>query len=291
MSRKRRSWLLIGVVMTFIVVIRATTSHPIQPTEYFDASQPMVIAHQGGDGLRPSNTLEAFQHAVELGVDVLEMDVHASSDGVLVLMHDATVDRTTNGTGRISELALPALKALDAGYDWPYSGSVWPYRGKGVEIPTLDEILRRFPDMRFNIEIKQAEPSIAQELCATLQQFGVASRSLVAAFDRGPMVEFREYCPDVATTAFELEVVWFVAHQKLRLMKLYQPIAHAMQLPAEVWGIDLTNATLLAAARERGMHVDFWTINDPVQMRVLIDKGVGGIITDRPDELLAILGR
>ena len=99
MSRKARNWVLILIVMMFIIVIRATTSSPIQPTAYFDVPQPMVIAHQGGDGLRPGNTLVAFQYAVELGVDVLEMDVHASSDGILVLMHDTTVDRTTNGIG------------------------------------------------------------------------------------------------------------------------------------------------------------------------------------------------
>ncbi|MCZ6640908.1 MAG: glycerophosphodiester phosphodiesterase, partial [Gammaproteobacteria bacterium] len=270
MGRKSRNWILIGVVMTFIVVIRATTSFPIQPTDYFAVPQPMVIAHQGGDGLRPGNTLAAFEHAVELGVDVLEMDVHASSDGVLVLMHDTTLDRTTNGTGLISELTLRVLKALDAGYHWPHSGTAWPYRDKGITIPTLDEVFRRFPDMRFNIEIKQAEPSIAQELCAMVQQYGLGSRTLVAAFERAPMIEFREYCPKVATTAFELEVVWFVAHQKLRLTKLYQPVAHAMQLPREAWGLDLSNPTLLAAANERGMHVDVWTVNDPVQMRILI---------------------
>ncbi|TDJ23065.1 MAG: glycerophosphodiester phosphodiesterase [Gammaproteobacteria bacterium] len=291
MSRKARNWVLILIVMMFIIVIRATTSSPIQPTAYFDVPQPMVIAHQGGDGLRPGNTLVAFQYAVELGVDVLEMDVHASSDGILVLMHDTTVDRTTNGTGPISELTLLNLKELDAGYHWPYSGDVWPYRDKGVNIPTLDEVLRRFPDMRFNIEIKQTEPSIAEELCAMLQQFGLGPRTLVAAYERAPIIEFRENCPNVATTAFDLEVVWFVAYQKLRLTKLYHPVAHAMQLPPESLGIDLTSSTFLAAANERGMHVDIWTVNDPGRMRLLIDKGVGGIITDRPDEMLAILGR
>ena len=128
----------------------------------------MVIAHQGGEWLRPSNTLVAFDHAVELGVDVLEMDIHQTQDGVIVLMHDATVDRTTDGSGAIKEMSFAEIRELDAGYYWTDDdGATYPYRGQGIQVPTLEELFQRYPDMRMNIEIKQETPSMVRPFCTT----------------------------------------------------------------------------------------------------------------------------
>ena len=121
-----------------------------------------MIAHQGGDGLWPGNTLYAFEQAAALGVDVLEMDLHITKDGVLVINHDETVDRTTDGTGTIEDMTLAELKALDAGYDWSKDGGqTFPYRGMGLTIPTLEEIFQTFPEYHMTIEIKKTTGSMA----------------------------------------------------------------------------------------------------------------------------------
>ena len=122
---------------------------------FLAGGNPLVMAHRGGQGLWPPNTLFAFERAVEMGADILEMDIHASADGVLIVHHDDTVDRTTNGSGAIRDHTLTELKELDAGYHWSADGGeTYPFRGKGMRIPTLEEVLEAFPKTRLNIDIK-----------------------------------------------------------------------------------------------------------------------------------------
>ncbi len=130
---------------------------------YVGATRTLVIAHQGGDGVWPGDTMFAFEKAVEIGSDVLEKDAHITKDGQIVLMHDEEVDRTTDGTGLIEELTLDEIKNLDAAYDWTIDdGKTFPYRGQGIQVPTLDEVFQRFPNMRYVIEIKQTQNPIDQ---------------------------------------------------------------------------------------------------------------------------------
>lgn len=291
MTARRRNWLLIFVVMVFIVVLRTFTGPVRADTDYFDTRKPQIIAHQGGNLLRPGNTMLAFNHARSLGVDVLEMDAHTAATGEVVLMHDDTVDRTTDGSGALIGMGLDQIKALDAAYHWPFDGDSTPYRGKGVRVPTLAEVLERFPGMPLNIEIKQETPSMAQPLCTLLRAHCAERRVLVASFHRGAMLEFRETCPEVATSAFSGEVTLFLVHQKLGLASLYKPEAHALQLPAERFGIDLHAESIMRAAAQRRMHFDAWTINDEVSLERLFVQGVGGVITDRPDLAVAVRQR
>ena len=288
MTARRRNWLLIFVVLLFIVVLRATTGPEPPPTEYFDTRKPQVIAHQGGNLLRPGNTLLAFGHAMQLGVDVLEMDLHTAATGEVVVIHDTTVDRTTEGSGAVNSLSLSDLQALDAGYHWPFEGEARPYRSKGVRIPTFDAVLKRFPAMRFNVEIKQEEPDMSGAVCSVIRTHGAEHRVLVASFLRGAMLAFREVCPEVATSAFSGEVTAFLVHQKVGLASIYRPAANALQLPAERYGFDLHAPGVIGTAIDRGMHFDAWTVNEPQRMRELFARGVTGVITDRPDLALEI---
>ena len=291
MTRRSRFWVLILVAFVFVLGIRAVTSEPLVPHPYFDIDTPIAIAHQGGDGLRPGNTLLAFQQAALLEVDALEMDVHSTRDGVLVVNHDATVDRTTNGSGAINEMSFDQLQNLDAAYRWPYEGDAAPYRGTGVRIPRLRDVLTRFRDFRFVIEIKQREPAISGDLCLLISELELTERAVVASFHTDALADFRERCPRVATSAYPSEVVWFLIYQKLGLISLLHPEAHALQLPMERYGISLAETDVFEDAASRGMHVDIWTINDPETMADLARKGVGGIITDRPDLLMEVLRR
>ena len=207
MRRLLRALLVIVVIVAAVLVAAALLTPPAPEFPFFESDRPMVIAHQGGEGLRPSNTLIAFENAVALGVDVLEMDVHSTNDGVLVLIHDDTVDRTTDGTGRVNDFTLAELQQLDAGEYWTADdGATTPYRGQGVRIPTLDEVLTAFPQMKFNIEIKQIEPSIASSLCEALRAHDLTDRALIASFHPTAMNEFRAACPEVATSMVEDEI-------------------------------------------------------------------------------------
>jgi glycerophosphoryl diester phosphodiesterase len=264
---------------------------PALATRYFDGSGPLVIAHQGGDGLRPSNTLPAFAHAVALGADVLEMDVHQTRDGVFVVMHDDTVDRTTDGSGTLRDLTLAEVRALDAAHHWPYAGEERPWRGQDIRVPTMAEVIAQHPDLRFNIEIKPASAAVGEALCGELTRLGVTEQVLVASFHPAALNAFRAACPTVPTSAFEREVRWFYLQYRLGLWRFAKPSMAAIQVPQRAAGIDLTDAGFLAAARSRGLHVDFWTVNDADEMRTLIERGAGGIITDRPDLLLEVLER
>ena len=294
----RSRWLrvLLGIVAVLVVVYIASAllARPADERPFFSEFEqgPLVMAHRGGRGLWPENTLYAFEQAVAMGVDVLEMDTQSTADGVLVLMHDDTVDRTTNGTGPVNALTLEELKALDAGYDWSSDeGQTFAYRGEGIEVPTLEEVFTAFPTMPMNIEIKQAEPSITEPFCQLIREYGMADKVLVASFHQETMNEFRLECPEVATSAGESEVTVLFVLSKVYLDATYSPAAQAMQVPEYQSGLHVLTTRFVAAAHSRSLDVHAWTINDVDDMQRLVTLGVDGIITDYPDRLLELLGR
>jgi glycerophosphoryl diester phosphodiesterase len=163
---------------------------------------PLVIAHQGGDDLWPGNTMFAFQNAVDLGVDVLEMDLHITKDGVLVLMHDETIDRTTDGTGEVEAMTSENFKEFDAGYDWTMDdGATFPFRGQGITVPMLEDVFAEFPDMRMTIEIKKTNTSMAQPFCHLIRTYGMEDKVLVASFHDERIQEFRGNAPKLPLPA------------------------------------------------------------------------------------------
>jgi glycerophosphoryl diester phosphodiesterase len=254
--------------------------------------RPLVIAHRGGAGLWPENTLHAFERAAALGVDVIETDVRATADGELVVFHDATVERTTDGAGRVRQLSLAELKRLDAGYRWsPDGGRSFPLRGQGLTVPTLREVFAALPSMRFNIEPKQSEPSLAAPLCRLIREHGMTSRVLVAAFKSSAVEQFRRECPEVATSAGTAEVAGFLALQRAGLAGSYGPSMQALQVPERAGSLHVLSAEFVAAAHARNLRVHAWTVNSEEEMRRLLALGVDGVMTDYPDRLLKILGR
>lgn len=280
--------LLLLLLVAGMALARARADHP------FFAGRPevLVIAHQGGEQLRPSNTMVAYRHAVELGADVLEMDMHSTADGVLVLSHDDTVDRLTDGRGLIKEMSWEQLQTIDAGYAWTGDeGASFPYRGQGIGIPSLEEVLAAFPDVPMNIEIKQREPSIVEPFCALLRQYGREHGVLVASFHPDTMVAFRESCPEVATSGTEREIRPFWVLSRLGLARLYSPPADAFQVPEYSGGLHVVTGGFVRGAHSRNVEVHVWTVNETADMERLLALGVDGIITDRPDRLLELLGR
>lgn len=293
MKRNSRKYLvntiiLIGVILSGMAIM----AKPLPDHPFFRQESVLVMAHRGGRNLWPENTLYAFKNAVEMGVDVLEMDVHSTKDGELIVMHDDTVDRTTNGTGQVQAFTLDALQALDAGYRWTGDddGS-YPYRGIGVRVPTLSEVFTAFPETPMNIEIKQSKPSISEQVCRLIRDYQMSQRVLVASFNQETIQEFRSYCPEVATTTGENEVRLLYGLSLGYLGRFYPPPAQALQVPEFSGKIHVVTPRFIQAAHGRNMDVHVWTVNDPTDMQRFLDLGVDGIITDNPDILLTVLDR
>jgi len=261
-----------------------------RPADPFCGEQGvLVIAHRGGAALWPENTLVAFEGARDLGVDVLELDIHATSDGVLVVIHDSVVDRVTEGSGLVKEKTLTELKQLDAGYRWTEDGETHPYRGKGLTIPTLAEVIEAAPDHWINIDIKQARPPIVDRLATLIETANLSERVLVGSFDPKVLRAFRKRCPGVATAAGLGEAKRFFVLHNLYLARFYKAKRGvAFQIPVDHEGRSIVTPRLIRDAHRRGFGVHAWTVNREAEMRRLIEAGVDGIVTDRPDLLLAI---
>jgi glycerophosphoryl diester phosphodiesterase len=252
----------------------------------------LVIAHQGGDGLWPGNTLYAFQQAVNMGVDVIETDIRQTKDGIIVVSHDDNVDGKSNGSGMIADITYAELQGLDAGYNWTNDGGkTFPFRGKGIVYSSLEDIFIALPTTRFNIDMKQIDPPIYNNFCNLIQKYNMEKRVIAASFTHANMTEFRKICPEVTTAGDETETRIFVFMNFAYLGRLYSPNFKVFQVPTESGGIRILTPHFIQTAHQRNLRVDAWTIDNPDEMRRLIDMGVDGIISDRPDVLMDVLGR
>ncbi|MEW6085197.1 MAG: glycerophosphodiester phosphodiesterase [Chloroflexota bacterium] len=292
-SRKFKSVL---AVLLFAFIVSVIVNPKAPPTRYYDgAPEVLVIAHQGGDGVWPGDTMLAFENAVQIGSDVLEMDAHITKDGHIVLMHDEKVDRTTDGTGLIEDMTLEQLKRLDAAYDWSADGgATFPYRGQGIKVPTLEEVFQRFPQMRFVIEIKLTNNPIEKRLCDLIRRYNMQEKALIGSFHDEAMTNFRATCPEVATSAASDEVRNYVLLGKVFLWGFYPPRFQTIQPPwnpEDSLGITIVTERFIRESQSKNIRVEPWTVNDPDLMKQYIEWGVDGIITDRPDLLVEVLGK
>lgn len=244
------------------------------------------MAHRGGSRLAPENTLEAFQAAVSRWTaDVLELDVRATRDGKVVVLHDATVDRTTNGSGSISELTWAEAKELDAGYRFVDLAGDPTFRDRGVRIPLFEDVLTAFPDIRLNVEIKSADAALG--LIEVIDRHAAHNRVLVAAEVESARSAVREYRGPWGASGEQLRRLW-VTLQVPGLSRLYTPRADAYQIPYSWRGRPVVTPGLVAAAHARNVAVHVWTVDSAERMHELLDLGVDGIQTDRPDVMDAV---
>lgn len=246
---------------------------------YLDGPRPRLFGHRGASGVAPENTLPSFAEALSAGADRLELDVHASRDGHVVVFHDPTLDRTTDGSGAVSALSLAELRALDAGYRFCAPDGAHPFRGRGVRIPTLAELLEAFPEVPLNIEVKQDEPAIEAEVVAVLDRFGARDRVLLTA-ERAPLMErVRAAAPGAVTGMAAEEVMDFMGRGA---DPDYAPRGAALQVPASFGDIVIVTADFVSRAHARGLEVHVWTVNEEAEMERLLDLGVDGIMSDVP---------
>jgi glycerophosphoryl diester phosphodiesterase len=255
--------------------------------------RPLVIAHGGGQGLEPPNTLAAFAHSVKLGCDVLEIDIHLTKDGALVTLHDDTLDRTSDGTGHAIDFTLAELKERNFGFKFKDPSGARPYRDQPVRLATLEELFTRFPTMPMVIELKDRETNgarAAAELARLIEKYQRTASVIVASFDDATLAEFRRASGDRVFTATAMQTArQFVICNKAWL-DWFAPTGHqALQIPVAAAGFQLDTPSLIRAAHRRNMAVHYWTINDADEMKRLILLGADGIMTDRPDRMLKVL--
>lgn len=317
MTLRRRLSALAVLCLTALTVAPAGAgplhSGPTVDNPWLDRGV-LNIAHQGGEIEAPSDTMYAFRTALAKGADLLELDVHATADGHIVVLHDTTVDRVTDGSGRLDQLTLKQIQRLDAAY-WfvPDCGTChgrpdaeYTLRGiathqrrapkgftwKDFRIPTLEEVLKAFPDVPINIEIKNTAPDTApyeRALADLLARYGRVDDVIVVSFLDHAIEQFKVWAPDVHTATATGETGLFWASSQHALPGAPNPRYVALQVPITFNGVPVVDADFVADAHASGLAVHVWTINDRPAMEWLIDIGVDGIMTDRPTLLQQVL--
>lgn len=259
---------------------------------YFDLPRPVVIGHRGAAGERPENTLPSFARALELGAAILESDVHPTRDGEIVMFHDDTLERTTDGAGPVSARSLAELSRLDAGHRFSGDGGrTFPFRGQGVRIPTLAEAFQAFPGARFNLELKEGAPGFVDAVLDLLERTRRIETTLLAAEKDAIMAEIRTRSAarglPVATSASTGDALRFVRAAVDGAPPDPGPLA--LQVPAGFGGRPLVTEAFVRHAHAHGIEVHVWTINDPGEMARLLELGVDGLVTDFPGRMVELL--
>lgn len=260
-------------------------------TRFLESPHPRILGHRGAKGHAPENTIASFRKGIELGATILEMDVHATRDGTVVVSHDGTVDRTTNGTGAIRRMMRSEIAKLDAGYRWTADGESYPYRGQGLRVPTLLEVIGSFPDTPLNIEIKQADPPMVDLVVGLLKEKGCEERTNLAAESTEIMGDIRASGWAGATGYCMGDVLAFIDVLANGRLDEYVPPGIALQVP-ERWGDNaVVTEEFVKGASECGVEVHVWTVNDPADMDRLLALGVDGFVTDFPERACAAIAQ
>ncbi|MCL1593895.1 MAG: glycerophosphodiester phosphodiesterase [Actinomycetia bacterium] len=249
---------------------------------YFGLEAPIRFAHRGSRLLWPENTWYAFDAAVQdFGYRYIETDIRITRDGVVVVFHDETLERTTNGTGKVSEWEWEDLRHLDAGYQFSTDGEEFPMRGSGIAVSRLDDTLERYPDVCFNIDLK--EPGSEWPVAEVVAKMRCLDSVLIGSFSDRRISRFRRITKGgVATSAGPSEAMAMFAAS--RLGRTSRRRADAYQLPRSIRGASV-DRKLVDAVHAAGAQIHVWTIDEPKEMHELLDLGVDGIISDRPDLL------
>ncbi|MGA8014544.1 MAG: glycerophosphodiester phosphodiesterase [Candidatus Dormiibacterota bacterium] len=256
---------------------------------YLDIRTPIAFAHRGGSKERPENTMDAFQAAVDLGYQYLETDAQLSRDGVLLAFHDEVLDRVTDLSGRVSELTLEEIKRADAGYRFSAdTGGHFPYRGRGVRVPSLEEVLTAWPQVRVNVDAK-TDPVVVP-LVRLVARLDAWDRVCVGSFLDRRLLRLRHLSRGRICTSMGRGAV---AAARAASLGGWMPAlgGDCLQVPVAQWGVQVVDWRLIRAAHRAGLPVHVWTIDDRSEMGRLLDLDADGIMTDRPSLLREVMQR
>lgn len=261
----------------------------IRPTPLTEAYPTWIIAHRGASKEAPENTLPAFERAMALGADMIEIDVQLSKDGEIMVFHDRGLKRTTNGEGPVSEFSLETLKTLDA-------GSWFSPEFEGVKIPTLEEVLQLTQGrIMLNIEVKKnglskRDPYVEKKILKLLGEYDMLPHTLISSFVPWSLKRIKELNPEVATALLYGNNIRSNVRPKIPVYG-YDAFKTVLKVQADGLNLrkNLVAKKFLKKAKECGVHMHPFTIDHPRSMKKLIRQGVSGIITNRPERLSALL--
>ena len=248
---------------------------------FFDQARPLVFAHRGGCALGPENTVAAFDLGLQAGSDGLELDVHLSGDGVVVVHHDLTLDRTTSASGRLVDRTADDLARVDAGYRFA-AGAGHPFRDQGVGVPTLREVLERYRDTLVVVEMKVDSEEMGQAVAREVRLAGAVDRVCVAGFGARSAAAVRVALPEVACSACHPEVRLAV-YRSLACWPVRRVRYGGYQIPETSGRLRVVSKRFIRYAHEAALKVQVWTVDEESDMRRLLEWGVDGLISNRPD--------
>lgn len=249
----------------------------------------LSFAHRGGAALRPENTLLAFDHGLLVGADGLEFDVRLSRDGVVMVHHDETLDRTTNGTGPLADYSADALAQLDAAFHFRGIDNE-RFMGRGHGVPRLTDVLARYPGIPIIIELKGRDPELGRRAVADVRAAGALDRVWFGGFSRALLHAVREAAPEARTSAAREEVRWFLYRSWVGLAPT-QTAYQAFQVPELAGRVRVVSPRFVEAARRANLSVQVWTVDRPADMERLLEWGVDALISDRPDLAAQVIRR
>jgi glycerophosphoryl diester phosphodiesterase len=252
---------------------------------------PRVVAHRGDSKHFPENTLPAFLSAVKMGIDVIETDVHLTSDNIIVIWHDNTLERNTDGSGTIEEHNYQELLKYDAGYTFSQDGGkTFPFRGKGIKLCTLEESLIECPNQRFNIDLKTKQAGIVEEFVRIVRKHKAESRVCCASFHLTNLKTIRKIAPDILTSITTIEVLSLLLKQKFHILP--KILAHGrkiiFQVPVSQYGLTIITPSFVKEMHKRNAVIMVWTINEEKEMRRLFELGVDAVMTDDPTTVIKV---
>jgi glycerophosphoryl diester phosphodiesterase len=253
----------------------------LKPNPLLDLSARPIIAHRGASGWAPENTMAAFELAVRQGADAFELDVRLTEDGVPVVLHDPTLDRTTDHAGPLAGLSVDQLRRVDAGARFsPDSGRTFPYRNAGVTVPALAEVLRAFPEMPILIEIKEvaAQEAVRQ----VLVEERAVERCVLASEQESAVELFREPPFTRGASGREISALYWAT-----MLWRTTPASgyRLLSVPDRYRGLTVPTRRFVAAAARMGCPVHVWTVDHPATAQRLWARGVAGIVTNVPDRI------
>jgi len=286
--------LIVLVLLVGLVAAAWIQVDPIDRLPRAADGEVSIIAHGGAQGHAPPNTMEAFEAALALGADTLEMDLQLTADGQVATIHDGTVDRTTDGLGAVGDLTLAELQALDAGATWTppdQPGADPPFAGQGVRHASLREVLDRFPETPLVVELKtDGGEAVIQPVIDLVAEYGRDDGSMVvASFSADYLGPVREQLPGVPTNMPESETTAFYTRQLVGLHPWWTPPGTVFQVPETFDDRLVVTPRFTRAAERLGIDVQVWTVNEPEQMHRLLDAGAHAIMTDFPDRMVTVL--
>lgn len=247
----------------------------------FFGDRPQVFAHRGGCYLGPENTIATFDIGMAAGADGLELDVHLSADGVVVVHHDPTLDRTTDASGPVRSKTAAELARVDAGYRFSKNGQ-FPFRGQGIGVPALAEVLRRYPGVPTIIEIKVYTAAMGMAVAAEIRRCNALDNVCIAGFGLASAKAARAALPGVAASAASPEARFAVYRSMLRWPVRRAPY-QTYQVPERAEATRIVSPRFVRDAHRAGLKVQVWTVDEEADMRRLLEWGVDGLISNRPD--------